>query len=204
MICEERVRWHRFLCGRIGACPSHRLPMDKSQRDLLQPDRWRFWIDRGGTFTDIVGRTPDGAFRTAKLLSENPEHYDDAAIEGIRQLLGLESRQSVPAQLIDHVRMGTTVATNALLERRGSRTALLVTTGFKDALFIGHQTRPNIFALDIHRPEGLYERVIEINERAKADGSVLQPLDSPDTREKLKELKDQGIDSLAVVFLHSY
>ncbi len=166
--------------------------------------RWRFWIDRGGTFTDVVGLAPDAELHTAKLLSENPEHYDDAAVEGIRRLLGLEPEQAIPDAHIEHVRMGTTVATNALLERRGERTALLITRGFRDALFIGHQARPDIFALNIRRPELLYESVIEIDERVRADGEVLQALDEDVVLDALRKLRAQGVRAVAVVFVHGY
>ncbi|MEE4638778.1 MAG: hydantoinase B/oxoprolinase family protein [Wenzhouxiangella sp.] len=174
---------------------------DPSDRSLK---RWRFWIDRGGTFTDVVARRPDGELRTAKLLSDNPEHYADAAIEGIRRLLALGPDQAIPGQAIDHVRMGTTVATNALLERRGAPSALLITRGFADALRIGHQTRPDIFALDIRRTEALYEQVVEIDERIRADGRLLRKLDEADALEQLRSLKDQGIRALAVVLVHGY
>ncbi len=168
------------------------------------PGRWRFWIDRGGTFTDVVARAPDGTLHTTKLLSDNPEHYRDAAIEGIRRLLALEAEAPIPAERIEHVRMGTTVATNALLERRGERTALLITRGFRDALFIGHQARPDIFALDIRRPELLYETVVEVDERVDADGSVLHAPDENRLRADLGALRARGIGALAVVFVHGY
>ena len=126
---------------------------------------WQVWIDRGGTFTDIVARTPDDSIVSHKLLSENPESYPDAAIEGIRRVLGVETGSEIPAGLVDQVRMGTTVATNALLERKGDRVAFVTTRGFGDALRIGYQSRPKIFALDIELPELLYERVIEVDER---------------------------------------
>ncbi len=167
-------------------------------------ERWRFWIDRGGTFTDVVARAPDGRLHTAKLLSDNPDHYGDAAIEGIRRLLALAPDEAIPARVIDHVRMGTTVATNALLERRGERCALLITRGFADALRIGHQARPEIFALDIQRPAALYEQVVEIDERIDAEGRVLRELDETATLDQLRVLKDQGIGALAVVLVHGY
>ncbi len=162
--------------------------------------RWDFWIDRGGTFTDVIGRAPDGKLHPLKLLSENPEAYEDAAIEGIRQLLG----GAVGPARIGIVRMGTTVATNALLERKGDRTALLITRGFRDALRIGYQARPDIFAKEIVLPEQLYERVIEVEERLFADGSVetglnLATLDAP-----LAEVKDAGIDAIAIVLMHAW
>ncbi|TVS10808.1 MAG: 5-oxoprolinase [Wenzhouxiangella sp.] len=178
--------------------------MTESSRSQPCPASWRFWIDRGGTFTDVVGRRPDGELHTAKLLSDNPEHYDDAAIEGVRRLLQLSPEDSIPAHRIEHVRMGTTVATNALLERRGEPTALLITRGFRDALRIGHQARPEIFALDIQRPQRLYDAVVEIDERIRADGTVLQAPDESVLVEELKTLKARGIRALAVVFVHGY
>ena len=138
--------------------------------------RWQFWIDRGGTFTDIVGQRPDGAhWWTRKLLSENPEHYRDAAIQGIRELMGISPPGTpIPGSEIDVVKMGTTVATNALLERQGDRTLLVTTAGFADALRIGYQTRPNLFDRQIVLPTMLYERVVEVDERVMADGTVLR------------------------------
>ena len=134
--------------------------------------QWDFWIDRGGTFTDIVGRRPDGSLAAHKLLSENPEAYRDAAVQGIRDLLGLKRDEPIPAGRIGAVKMGTTVATNALLERKGERTLLVITKGFRDALRIGYQARPKIFAKQIIKPEILYERVVEVEERVRADGTV--------------------------------
>ena len=134
---------------------------------------WQFWIDRGGTFTDVVARRPDGALLTHKLLSDNPEHYRDAAIAGIRKLLGIAPGE--PVRGVDTVRMGTTVATNALLERKGDRTLLVVNRGFRDALRIGYQARPHLFDLRIALPEMLYERVAEVEGRVAADGEVLPP-----------------------------
>ena len=136
---------------------------------------WQFWIDRGGTFTDIVGRGPDGSVVTHKLLSENPGRYPDAALQGIRTLLGLAPADPIPGERIDVVRMGTTVATNALLERKGERTVLVITRGFGDALRIGNQQRPDLFARHIVLPERLYERVIEVEERVSADGTISLP-----------------------------
>jgi len=166
--------------------------------------QWQFWIDRGGTFTDIVARAPDGEMRSAKLLSDSPEQYEDAAIEGIRRMLKLDDGEPMPDACIEHVRMGTTVATNALLERKGEPTALITTRGFRDALFIGHQTRPEIFALDIRRPEQLYDCVVEIDERIDADGSVIVEPDDDSVRRKLHALRQTGIKALAVVFVHGY
>src|ERR1700736_3650617 len=138
---------------------------------------WDFWIDRGGTFTDVVGRRPDGTLVAHKLLSENPEAYPDAAVQGIRDLLGLEPGDPIPAHTIGAVKMGTTVATNALLERTGERTLLVTTRGFRDALKIGYQARPKIFARQIVKPQMLFERVAEVDERVRADGSVERTLD---------------------------
>ena len=136
--------------------------------------RWQFWIDRGGTFTDVVARRPDGGLVTHKLLSENPERYRDAALQGIRALLGLEPGDAIPAAAIEAVKMGTTVATNALLERKGEATVLVITKGFGDALRIGYQNRPQLFARHIVLPELLYSRVIEVDERVTASGEVLK------------------------------
>ena len=133
---------------------------------------WDFWIDRGGTFTDVVARRPDGSLAAHKLLSENPEAYGDAAVQGIRDLLGLAPGEPIPAGRIGAIKMGTTVATNALLERKGERTVLVTTKGFRDALKIGYQARPKIFARHIVKPEMLFERVIEVDERVRADGTV--------------------------------
>ncbi|MCF4166409.1 hydantoinase B/oxoprolinase family protein [Zavarzinia compransoris] len=160
---------------------------------------WDFWIDRGGTFTDIVARRPDGKVVTAKLLSENPEQYEDAAVEGVRRL-----RASQPDAPIGAVKMGTTVATNALLERKGERVLLLVTRGFADALRIAYQNRPRIFALDIELPELLHERVAEVDERVSATGEILTPLDETSARTALAEAFADGIRAVAVVLLHGY
>ena len=137
---------------------------------------WEFWIDRGGTFTDVIGRRPDGTLLTHKLLSENPEAYRDAAVEGIRHLLGLKPGEPIASERIGAVKMGTTVATNALLERKGERTLLLISKGFRDALRIGYQARPKIFARHIVKPDMLYERVVEVDERVRADGMVEREL----------------------------
>jgi 5-oxoprolinase (ATP-hydrolysing) len=166
---------------------------------------WQFWIDRGGTFTDIVARNPDGKIVILKLLSENPERYPDAAIQGIREILGLAVGDPIPTELIGVVKMGTTVATNALLERKGDRTLLLTTKGFRDALRIGYQNRPNIFARQIILPEMLYERVIEIDERFSAQGEVLQPLQINQALvQSLESAYADGIRSCAIVLLHGY
>ena len=165
---------------------------------------WQFWIDRGGTFTDFVAQAPDGKLITHKLLSENPERYEDAAIQGIRELLGLADDAPIPEEEIDTVKMGTTVATNALLERKGDRTVLVITKGFRDALRIGYQNRPHLFARHIVLPELLYERVIEVDERLSADGNVLVGIDLDGARDGLEEAHRDGIQSVAVVFLHGY
>ena len=149
--------------------------------------RWQFWIDRGGTFTDVVARRPDGALVTRKLLSENPGRYRDAALQGIRDLLGLNPEEPIPGAAIEAVKMGTTVATNALLERRGERTVLVITKGFGDALRIGYQNRPKLFARRIMLPEQLYERVIEADERVTVEGEVLRPLDEAALRHDLAQ-----------------
>ena len=166
--------------------------------------RWEFWIDRGGTFTDVIGRRPDGSLATAKLLSENPERYDDAAVEGIRRLLGLAPGEPVPAARIGSVRMGTTVATNALLERKGERVLLAVTRGFRDALRIAYQNRPRLFDREIVLPGQLAGRVAEIDERLCADGGVVAPLDETQARAALAEGHAQGYRALAIVLMHGY
>ena len=165
---------------------------------------WDFWIDRGGTFTDIVGRDPDGRLHPHKLLSENPEAYPDAAIQGIRDLLGISGLDPFPSDMIHEVRMGTTVATNALLERKGERTALLVTKGFRDVLRIGNQARPDIFAKEIALPEQLYSTVVEVDERVLVDGTVEVTLQQEQVSKVLERLRKEGFDSLAVAFMHSW
>lgn len=166
--------------------------------------KWQFWIDRGGTFTDVVARRPDGAVVTHKLLSDNPERYADAAIQGIRDLLGVPEGSPVPADRIDAVKMGTTVATNALLERKGEPTVLVTTRGFADALRIGYQARPKIFARHIVLPEQLYARTVEVPERVAADGQVVVPVDLAAARAGLTRAYEAGIRSCAVVFMHGY
>ncbi len=165
---------------------------------------WQFWIDRGGTFTDIVARQPDGKLITHKLLSENPEQYRDAAVAGIRHLLGLAPGADIPVGHIEAVKMGTTVATNALLERKGEPTALAITRGFRDALRIAYQNRPRIFDRHIVLPELLYGHVIEVDERVGAHGDVLQAIDVAATRAALQAAYDQGLRCLAIVFMHGY
>src|SRR3954449_7249846 len=148
--------------------------------------KWQFWIDRGGTFTDVVARRPDGSLVTHKLLSENPEQYRDAALQGIRNLLGLAADAALPQGTIDAVKMGTTVATNALLERKGERTLLVITKGFADALRIAYQNRPRLFDRHIVLPEMLYERVVEIDERVTAEGEEMRPVDLAAARRDLR------------------
>jgi 5-oxoprolinase (ATP-hydrolysing) len=166
--------------------------------------KWDFWIDRGGTFTDVIGRDPEGALHPRKLLSENPEAYRDAAIQGIRDLLGLAAGDAIPAGLIGDIKMGTTVATNALLERKGDRVLLLITKGFRDALRIAYQARPDIFAKEIILPEQLYERVIEVEERVRADGTVERLLDLAAVKPQIEQAKADGIDAVAIVFMHAW
>ena len=165
---------------------------------------WQFWVDRGGTFTDLVALKPDGALTTHKLLSENPERYRDAAIQGIRDLLGLGPDDAIPDSAVDAVKMGTTVATNALLERKGDRTLLVITRGFADQLRIGYQNRPKIFARRIVLPELLYECVAEVTERYTAEGEELAPVDLDEARAALRTAHDDGIRSVAIVFMHGY
>ena len=167
-------------------------------------DKWQFWIDRGGTFTDFVIRAPDGKLSTHKLLSDNPERYEDAALQGIRETIGLGDDAPLPKGVIEAIKMGTTVATNALLERNGERTLLAVTRGFADQLRIGYQNRPNIFARKIELPELLYETVIEIDERLSAEGDVLTPLDEDEARGSLQQAYDSGVRSVAICFMHGY
>ena len=164
---------------------------------------WDFWIDRGGTFTDVIGRDPRGRLHPMKLLAESPA-YVDAAVEAIRRLLGLASNEAIPVGAIGAVKMGTTVATNALLERRGERTLLVTTRGFRDALEIGYQARPRIFARNILKPEQLYSGVIEIDERVRADGAIEAAPDPERVRAALAGARAQGYDAVAIVFMHAY
>ncbi|NDD24792.1 MAG: 5-oxoprolinase, partial [Betaproteobacteria bacterium] len=165
---------------------------------------WQFWIDRGGTFTDIVGKKPDGQLVTHKLLSENPDQYKDAAVAGIRHLLGLQPHESVTPALVSCVKMGTTVATNALLERKGEKTLLVTTQGFRDALRIAYQNRPRLFDRHIVLPELLYSEVIEAQERMSAQGEVIEALNVDALRAALQSQFDAGIRSVAIVFMHAY
>ena len=169
----------------------------------MSPFRWQFWIDRGGTFTDIVARRPDGALLTHKLLSDSTR-YDDAAVQGIRDLLDLPPSAPLPTDLIDVVRMGTTVATNALLERKGDRTLLVTSRGFADALRIAYQNRPKIFARHIELPSMLYEEVVEIDERIGAHGDVVTPLDTAAAESALRDAHARGFRACAIVLMHGY
>jgi 5-oxoprolinase (ATP-hydrolysing) len=166
--------------------------------------KWQFWIDRGGTFTDVVAHAPDGVLSSHKLLSENPEQYEDAALQGIRDMLGLGKDDPIPASQVDAVKMGTTVATNALLERKGDRTLLVTTAGFADSLRIGYQNRPRLFDRHIVLPEMLYEQVVEVAERVTAQGEVLAAPDLDAARRDMQAAFDTGIRSVAIVFMHSY
>ena len=166
--------------------------------------RWQFWIDRGGTFTDIVARKPDGSIVTHKLLSENPEQYKDAAVAGIRHLLGLKAGEPVTPALVECVKMGTTVATNALLERKGEPTLLVTTRGFRDGLRIAYQNRPRLFDRHIVLPELLYSAVVEADERVDANGDLVRPLDEALLKKELLAQYQKGLRSVAIVFMHGY
>jgi 5-oxoprolinase (ATP-hydrolysing) len=171
---------------------------------LLNPPKWQFWVDRGGTFTDIVARRPDGTLVTHKLLSENPEQYSDAAVAGIRQLLGVKAGEPIDASLIDAVKMGTTVATNALLERAGEPTVLFTTRGFRDALRIAYQNRPRLFDRHIVLPELLYSQVVEVDERVAASGEVITPLNEAQVMADLASSYQAGFRAIAIVLMHGY
>src|SRR5690606_2099687 len=166
--------------------------------------KWDFWIDRGGTFTDVIGRDPEGRLHARKLLSENPEAYRDAAIQGIRDLLGVPAGEPIPQGRIGDVKMGTTVATNALLERKGGRTLLLITRRLRDALRIAYQARPDIFAKEIILPEQLYERVVEVNERVRVDGTIEVAADIAALEPELRRARADGINSVAIVLMHAW
>ncbi|EJL89506.1 N-methylhydantoinase A/acetone carboxylase, beta subunit, partial [Herbaspirillum sp. CF444] len=174
------------------------------EQTKLGEQRWQFWIDRGGTFTDIVARQPDGTLLTHKLLSENPEQYKDAAVAGIKRLLGLKPDEAISPQQVEAVKMGTTVATNALLERKGDPTVLVITKGFRDALRIAYQNRPRLFDRNIVLPELLFEKVVEVDERLSAHGDVVQPLDTVSVRQQLAALYQEGYRAVAIVLMHGY
>src|SRR5438128_10099233 len=173
-----------------------------AMQETASPAQWQFWIDRGGTFTDIVARRPDGSLVTHKLLSDNPERYRDAAVQGIREILGLDANDAIPPAAISAVKMGTTVATNALLERTGERTALIITRGFADALRIGYQNRPKLFVRKIELPAQVYERVIEADERLGAHGELVVPLDLARAEVHLRAALADGIRAVALVLMH--
>ena len=160
--------------------------------------KWKFWIDRGGTFTDLVARKPDGSILIDKLLSENSEVYKDAAIAGIKKILNLKKDEKIPIDKIASVKMGTTVATNALLERKGDRTLLLITKGFGDLLRIGYQNRHLLFDLNIKLPDVLYEQVFEVSERLDSKGNIIRQLNENSVRIALRKAKSKGINSVAI------
>ena len=173
-------------------------------KKTIKNSNWQFWIDRGGTFTDIIGRNPAGKILTHKLLSENSRQYPDAAIQGIRDLLCLQDSDTIPIHKIDSIKMGTTVATNALLERKGENTLLAITSGFGDILRIGYQQRPKLFDLDIKLPDMLYSKIVEIEERVDINGKILTKLDTFKTEKILKKAFKEGFSSIAIVLLHGY
>jgi 5-oxoprolinase (ATP-hydrolysing) len=214
MPCEP---WLRFAAHQVERSGSMEIRTVKDVQQMSEQqidtettrtpqdsERWQFWVDRGGTFTDIVARKPDGSLVTHKLLSENPDRYRDSVIQGIRELLGVASDESLPHTHIEVIKMGTTVATNALLERKGARTLLAITRGFADQLRIGYQERPDIFARHIELPSQLYERVLEIDERIDSQGELLRPLDDVAARAGLEAARANGITSVAIVLMHGY
>ncbi|MBT7583265.1 MAG: hydantoinase/oxoprolinase family protein, partial [Kordiimonadaceae bacterium] len=167
-------------------------------------NKWQFWIDRGGTFTDVIACDPKGDIKTAKLLSENADQYEDAALAAIRGLMGTAPDAPINHKAIKSVKMGTTVATNALLERKGERTLLVITKGFRDALKIGYQARPRLFDLNVILPEQLYEKVLEVDERICARGEIITPLDLTSIEEQMIKAFGSGIRSIAIVTMHGY
>ena len=177
---------------------------EKSRPQAVSDKRWEFWIDRGGTFTDIVARRPDGALLTHKLLSENPEQYSDAAVAGIRKLLGIAPDETISPTQVEAVKMGTTVATNALLERKGEPMILLITRGFRDALRIAYQNRPRLFDRHIVLPELLYREAIEVDERIDAQGAIVSALDEAAVRRDLDAAYAAGYRAAAIVLMHGY
>ena len=170
----------------------------------MQPKHWQFWIDRGGTFTDVIGISEQGDLEVIKLLSENTQQYPDSVIEGIRRILNLNKNQPISTERISHVKMGTTVATNALLEHRGAKVLLLITKGFADLPSIGYQNRADIFALNIKKPEALYSQCFEVDERISAEGTVLKAMDCSSLKQQLVEAKKEGFNSVAIALMHSY
>ena len=166
--------------------------------------KWNFWIDRGGTFTDIIAKDPRGNIFARKILSENRQFYDDPVIEGIRRILNVKGSDAIPANLIEELRIGTTVATNALLTRSGAKTALFITKGYKDALTIGNQTRSNIFARKIISPRKIYDEIYEIDERISSNGKIITELDMETAKISLKNALQNGCKSAAIVLLHGW
>jgi 5-oxoprolinase (ATP-hydrolysing) len=187
-----------------AGAPSDRPGPEATRLGADSSSRWQFWIDRGGTFTDVVGRRPDGGIVAHKLLSDNPGHYRDAAVAGIRHLLGLAPGEPITPALVECVKMGTTVATNALLERRGEPTLLVTTQGFRDALRVAYQDRPRLFDRHIVLPELLYARVVEARERVGVHGEAVVPLDEAHLRDELRRAHDAGLRSAAIVFMHGW
>ena len=169
----------------------------------MTSEGWRFYVDRGGTFTDVVAQAPDGRLSSLKLLSES-DRYDDAALEGVRRFLNVPTNADIPPASLVELRVGTTVATNALLERRGERVLLVTTRGFRDQLRVGYQNRPKLFALRIDLPQPLYERVIEADERVSAEGEVIRPLDEVSLTRDLASARAEGFAACAIVFMHGY
>ncbi|MGL1919440.1 MAG: hydantoinase B/oxoprolinase family protein [Hyphomicrobiales bacterium] len=181
--------------------------MSKNTTTNNDTHKWQFWIDRGGTFTDIVAQTPTGDILAHKLLSENPESYKDAAIQAIRDLMGIDQKTAIPIHLIDCIKMGTTVATNALLERKGDKTLLVINTGFRDALEIGYQNRADIFARHILKPEMLYTKVAEVDARIRVDGTIEKEFNQTAqnaAQQQMQNAYNEGIDSVAIVLMHAY
>lgn len=191
-------------CPPLGAIAARGVFEGMSATSAAPPGKWEFWIDRGGTFTDIIARTPQGTIRTRKLLSSNPGAYEDAALHAIRQFMGLGPADPIPSGAIEAVRMGTTVATNALLERKGEPTVLVTTRGLGDLVEIGYQARPDTFALQVRKPELLHDAVIEVDERITARGTIERPLDLASARAALKGAFDQGYRALAIALMHGY
>src|SRR3989442_2215867 len=203
----QRARYRQALvAGDAARRRAHRAHDARgvAAQEISLVSGWQFWIDRGGTFTDVVARRPDGAIVTHKLLSENPERYRDAALAGIRHLLGVAEGAPIPGSEIDAVKMGTTVATNALLERKGDPTVLFITRGFRDALRIAYQNRPRLFDRHIVLPELLYSKVVEVEERIGARGEVLVALDAENARRDLEAAYAEGYRSIAIVLMHAY
>src|SRR5437773_11628253 len=203
----ERARHRQALvAGHAARRRAYRASHSRgvAAQEIFSVSGWQFWIDRGGTFTDVVARRPDGAIVTHKLLSENPERYRDAALAGIRHLLEIPDGAPIPGSEIEAVKMGTTVATNALLERKGDPTVLFITRGFRHALRIAYQNRPRLFDRHIVLPEMLYAKVVEVEERVGARGEMVLPLNLHKTQSDLQAAFTEGFRSIAIVFMHGY